>query len=110
MLHRLHLQRRLLTGMLVLLGAAFLAPACTADEKSEFPDDWYFFGPKRPQELRAMEGKKAPELKVAEWIGQKPDAKALKGNVLIVDFWQARLGEGAGAGEGHEDQLSRGQG
>ena len=41
----------------------------------------------RRSALDAMEGKKAPEWQVEEWISGKTTLKELKGKVVLIDFW-----------------------
>jgi thiol-disulfide isomerase/thioredoxin len=69
-------------------GAAAPPAAKTAVPKPEsFPDDWFFYGEKRPDKLRAMEGKPAPKITAETWVGDEVDIAKLKGKVVIVDFW-----------------------
>ena len=55
---------------------------------SEFGNDHYLGGANRPRALREMEGKKAPALKAASWIGNEPsaDVKSLSGSVTVLTF------------------------
>ncbi len=83
-----------LLGVLALCGAASSDDAAKpADEASaSFPDDWFYYESKRPAKLRAMEGKPAPKLTTAEWIGEPQDLADLKGKVVVVDFWATWCG------------------
>jgi len=57
-----------------------------------FPDEWFFSGSKRPQTLRDLEGKPAPEITVAEWQGNATTLEANRGKVIILDFWATWCG------------------
>jgi thiol-disulfide isomerase/thioredoxin len=75
---------RLLLAVTIVGAFGGAAPALAADE---FPTDWYFYGEKRPQQLRALEGKPGPALTVENWQGEPQELAALKGKVVVVDFW-----------------------
>jgi thiol-disulfide isomerase/thioredoxin len=51
---------------------------------SEFPADHYVGGANRPRSLREAEGKAAPKLKAAAWVGKDPGETAMKGNVVVL--------------------------
>ena len=71
--------------------SAFAASAAVAPAaKGEFPDEWYFGG--RSATLKGLEGKKAPALKVKNWIGEPQNLASLKGKVIVVDFWATWCG------------------
>ncbi len=81
------LGRRLLSIGLALAAAAALAPAASA--APEFPDSYYYYSsdnPRRAAHLQ-LEGKPAPEVKLGQWYGEKVDLKAMKGKVVVLDFW-----------------------
>ena len=44
-------------------------------------------GGDRRKALNAMEGKKAPNWQVEQWIQGKTTLKELKGKVVLLDFW-----------------------
>jgi len=52
-----------------------------------FPDEWFFYGEKRPEKLRKMEGTKSPKLAAETWVGDEVDLAKQRGKVVIVDFW-----------------------
>jgi len=89
-----------LAAVLALLVLVAVAPARAADAPTPedapkpFPDEWFFYGAKRPAELRGMEGRPAPELSVDAWIGDEVelDWDELRGRVVIVDFWATWCG------------------
>lgn len=83
-----------LLGVLALSGAASSddAAAATDDAGASFPDDWFYYESKRPANLRAMEGKPAPTLTTAEWIGEPQNLADLKGKIVVVDFWATWCG------------------
>ncbi|MHC5024813.1 MAG: redoxin domain-containing protein [Planctomycetota bacterium] len=78
-----------LTGRLVVAAfiAAMFTSAAPAQKAGEFPDDWYFYKSKRPDQYRTLEGRPARPLKLTGWIGEEQDLKKLKGKVVVVDFW-----------------------
>ncbi|MFA6044829.1 MAG: redoxin family protein [Phycisphaerales bacterium] len=53
---------------------------------SEFGPEFYYGGIHRPGGLKDMEGKPAPELKGATWLGEAPSQAGLKGSVSVVTF------------------------
>ncbi|HYD00163.1 MAG TPA: redoxin family protein [Phycisphaerales bacterium] len=58
-----------------------------------FPDDWYFLNNgKRYDGLQALEGKPAPNLSIASWIGNETTIAGTKGKVVVVDFWATWCG------------------
>lgn len=71
-------------------GPAAPAQAATAS----FPDDWYYRqndGTRYPGP-KSIEGLKAPELHLKSWIGDISSTDALKGKVVVVDFWATWCG------------------
>ena len=68
-------------------GIALLALQSPAADHKPFSDDFFFYGAKRPAQLRGMEGKPVPKLTLTEWIGQKQNLAKLKGKIVVVDFW-----------------------
>lgn len=71
-----------------LFGVAWTTPAVAQD----FPDDHFFNGPDRPAGLKSLEGKPAPELALDAWIGDETSLEALRGKVVVVDFWATWCG------------------
>ncbi|MBS0196539.1 MAG: redoxin domain-containing protein [Planctomycetes bacterium] len=68
-----------------------LATVATAQNKP-FPDEWFFDGAQRPAPLKALEGKPAPAISAASWIGTELALKDQKGKVVVVDFWATWCG------------------
>lgn len=66
------------------------AKASSADEG--WPTDWYVGGGEGLDELRALEGKPAQELSIAEWRGESTTLAALKGKIVVLDFWATWCG------------------
>jgi thiol-disulfide isomerase/thioredoxin len=74
------------SALFMLLGAV---PAVQAQNKP-FPEAWFF--PDRPANLKAIEGKLMPELKLKTWIGSQVSASDMKGKVVVIDFWATWCG------------------
>lgn len=74
------------------IGLALLAGVASAADFKPFSDEWFYYGAKRPGQLRGMEGKPAPKLTVTSWIGEKQDLAKLKGRIIVVDFWATWCG------------------
>jgi len=71
----------------VLLAEPYEGDAGGAEAKgSEFSDDWYVRGSRRPGSFRKAEGRPMKPLEVAEWIGTPMDAKSLVRRVAVVQF------------------------
>ncbi len=64
----------------------------TALQAGEFPDEYFFGAADRSPALKALEGKPAPKIELAEWIGDETSLEELRGNVVIVDFWATWCG------------------
>ena len=64
---------------------AAAAPAASAS--AGFPEEWFFYGEKRPAALRKIEGKPAQKLVAETWIGDAVDPAEHLGKVVILDFW-----------------------
>ncbi len=76
-------------GILVSSGPAWAQPASGTEV---FPDDWFFYGDKRPAPLKALEGKPAAALSIASWIGTETTVAGNCGKVVVVDFWATWCG------------------
>ncbi|MBI1302744.1 MAG: redoxin domain-containing protein [Phycisphaera sp.] len=66
--------------------------ATAATQAPPIPDEWFFGGAARPAELRALEGKPAPEIAAESWIGEAVTLAASKGKVVVLDFWATWCG------------------
>jgi thiol-disulfide isomerase/thioredoxin len=51
----------------------------------KFPASWFYSN--RSSRLVGMEGKQAPEIQVKDWLGAETSLSALKGKVVVIDFW-----------------------
>ncbi len=67
-----------LIGLLAVMGMAFPVPQ--DDFKREGKGE-------RRAALDKMEGAKAPEWQVEEWISGETTLKELRGKVVLIDFW-----------------------
>jgi thiol-disulfide isomerase/thioredoxin len=69
-------------------GNAAAPPTNPDDSAAEvtIEDDW-FFRVRGIERLRQMEGNKAPDLMVKDWVGQPRSLADLRGKVVVVDFW-----------------------
>ncbi|MFZ4429754.1 MAG: redoxin domain-containing protein [Phycisphaerales bacterium] len=85
------MRSRLLSGVLVVALALATAAPVLAQPKP-FPDEWFYEGDKRPAPLKSLEGKPAPELDIASWIGDATTIKDSKGKVIVLDFWATWCG------------------
>ena len=70
--------------------AAPAAPAAPSADAAPLPAAWFF--PDRSAELRSLEGRPAPELKLRNWIGEKVDVPGARGKVVVLDFWATWCG------------------
>ena len=78
--------------LLPLIAVFIACLAASGPRAGEFPDDYFFYNEKRPEKLRAMEGKEPPALTLKDWIGDAQDLSDLKGKVVVVDFWATWCG------------------
>ncbi len=57
-----------------------------------FPSDWYVRDGEGLDELKALEGKPAQELSIDQWRGDSTTLAALKGKIVVLDFWATWCG------------------
>lgn len=67
------------------------APKATTSDDG-WPADWYVRDGEGLDELRALEGKPAQELSVEQWRGDSTTLAALKGKIVVLDFWATWCG------------------
>lgn len=65
--------------------------ALVAKKANTIPDAWFLGGEKRLKSLREREGKKAPKLALANWIGSEPDREGWDKQVRVVQFVRPEL-------------------
>jgi thiol-disulfide isomerase/thioredoxin len=59
---------------------------------AEFAAEFYYGGDSRPSGLREIEGKPAPKLTAAEWLGAPAAEDGWKNNVVVLTFVSPTLG------------------
>jgi thiol-disulfide isomerase/thioredoxin len=75
----------LIVGLLALTAARIYA--------GEFPDSWTWDDtPKARSVHAALEGKPMPPLSLSGWVNGKVEADAMKGKVVVVDFYATWCG------------------
>lgn len=62
------------------------APAAAESAAEGFAAEFYYGGTSRPRALKDLEGKPAPQLKAAEWIGKENSVDTNKQRVMVVTF------------------------
>lgn len=63
------------------------APAGTSADAGQWPpSDWYYNADKRPEKLKAAEGKPMPKLAAAEWLGDALKPADTKNRVVVLHF------------------------
>lgn len=72
--------------------ACFTCSSLGATGDVVIPEAWFFDGANRPKALRDLEGKPAPALVTKAWIGEATSLDALRGKVVVVDFWATWCG------------------
>ena len=86
----------LLVTALVMSPSAIFAQLVDAPQAKSsddgFPADWYVRDGEGLDELRALEGKPAQELSAAEWRGDSTTLAALRGKIVVLDFWATWCG------------------
>ncbi len=81
----------LLTSPQVVWAQLVDAPKSAGSDEA-WPADWYVRDGEGLDELRALEGKPAQELSAAEWRGESTTLAALKGKIVVLDFWATWCG------------------
>lgn len=69
-----------------LLFISLLFAVCAA-RAGEFPDSWTWDDPPQAQAPRVHEGKPMPPLKLTGWLNGKVTPDAMKGKVVMLDFY-----------------------
>lgn len=80
------------SGLLSSAAQAQLVDAPKAAADDGWPAEWYVRDGEGLEELRALEGKPAQELSAAEWRGDSTTLAALKGKIIVLDFWATWCG------------------
>jgi cytochrome c biogenesis protein CcmG/thiol:disulfide interchange protein DsbE len=81
------------TPKLLLITFASIIWATLPAFAGEFPDSWTWDRkPEQRQAHAALEGKPMPSLEVSEWINGELKPTALKGKVVVVDFYATWCG------------------
>lgn len=75
-----------------MVGLAFGMLCQLAGSAGEFPEEWYYDASSRSVELRALEGKRAPELQLKDWQGAPQNLASLQDKVVVIDFWATWCG------------------
>ncbi len=79
-----------LSHALRVLALAVTTSLAGADDA--IPADWFFEGANRPAALKALEGKPPPPITAQAWIGDATTLTALRGKVVVIDFWATWCG------------------
>jgi len=81
------------TGKLSLIALGSLVLAGLAARAGEFPDSWTWDDkPEIRAAHAALEGKRMPAFHVSDWINGGITADAIKGKVIVVDFYATWCG------------------
>jgi thiol-disulfide isomerase/thioredoxin len=91
------------------IGAVALLGLVAAAQKSrEFPAEWFWDDDAQVADAHsALEGKPMPALDVAEWINGEVKPDAMKGKVVVVDFYATWCGPCAAAIPHNNEMLKK---